>query len=69
MGIRVLIICPECGVEMEPIETTVEQLPLRDLRLCPKCYLVVWNSDDGLRFEQGIPVPRGSRPPSETLVN
>src|SRR5271168_1562760 len=30
--------CPKCGTEMEPIDIAVEDLPARQLRLCPACY-------------------------------
>ncbi len=64
-----LMNCPKCGVEMEPIETTVEQLPLRELLLCPSCYLVTWTSESGRKFQQGVPVPQCSRPPGELKRN
>ncbi len=61
--------CPKCGAEMESIETTAEQLPLKDLRVCPNCYLVMWNSDRGVQFQQGVPVPQGSRPRGDGRKN
>jgi hypothetical protein len=51
--------CPECGTEMEPIDIAVEDLPLRELRLCPDCYLVTWTDDTGFQVRQGVPVRKG----------
>jgi len=48
--------CPKCGIEMEPIDIEVEGLPLQQLRLCPLCYLVAWNDEDGLHVRQGVPM-------------
>jgi hypothetical protein len=53
--------CPKCGVEMEPIESNVEGLPLQQLQLCPGCYLVIWSDLDGLHVRQGVPMgPMGT---------
>lgn len=41
---------------MEPIESSVEGLPLEHLQLCPGCYLVVWRDQDGFQIRQGVPV-------------
>ena len=65
MSLVLELSCPKCGAEMEPIETTVEQLPLQDVRLCPNCYLVSWNGAGGVQFRQGVPVPNSSRARSE----
>jgi len=59
--------CPKCGVEMEPIESTVEGLPLQQLQLCPNCYLVMWSDQDGLHLRQGVPMKDGS-PRSEPAL-
>lgn len=55
--------CPKCATEMEPIDIAVEGLPLRQLRLCPKCYLVTWLDDTGYQVRQGVPMRKGQ--PSE----
>ena len=52
--------CPNCGTEMEPIETGAEGLPFEQLGLCPECYLVVWDDAAGAHFRQGVPVKVGS---------
>src|SRR5579863_6636103 len=46
--------CPQCGVEMEPIETGVEEPPLQQLQLCPGCYIVTWIDQRGLHVRQGV---------------
>ena len=51
--------CPKCGTEMEPIDIAVEDLPLRQLRLCPECYLVTWMDDGGFQTRQGVPMKKG----------
>ena len=48
--------CPKCGAETEPIDAEVEGFPLRQLQLCPQCYLVTWSDDNGFQCSQGIPV-------------
>jgi uncharacterized protein with PIN domain len=48
--------CPKCGAAMEPIESSVEGLPLQHLQLCPGCYLVVWRDLDGFQIRQGVPM-------------
>jgi len=50
--------CPKCGAEMEPIASTVKELPLRELRLCPECYLVTWIDASGFQVRQGVPVKK-----------
>jgi len=50
--------CPKCGTEMEPIDSAVEGLPLRQLRLCPQCYLVTWHDETGFQSRQGVPVKK-----------
>jgi hypothetical protein len=52
-------LCPNCGAEMEPIDIAVEGLALDRLRLCPGCYLVVWNDDRGTQTRQGVPLREG----------
>ena len=52
--------CPKCGAEMEPIDIAVEGLPLRDLRLCPNCYLVTWSDETGFQSRQGVPMKKDS---------
>jgi ribosomal protein S27AE len=51
--------CPKCGTDMEPIDIAVEGLPLRQLRLCPRCYLVTWMDDSGFQTRQGVPMKKG----------
>ncbi len=51
--------CPKCGAEMEPIAIEVEGLPLRELRLCPECYLVTWTDASGFQVRQGVPIKKG----------
>jgi hypothetical protein len=55
--------CPNCATEMEPIDIAVRDLPLRQLRLCPQCYLVTWMDDGGFQTRQGVPMKKGQ--PSE----
>jgi hypothetical protein len=43
---------------MEPIEVGAEGPPLRQLELCPHCYLVTWSDQDGLHVQQGVPVKK-----------
>jgi hypothetical protein len=57
--------CPKCGVEMEPIEVTVEELPIQQLQLCPKCYLVTWRDHEGLHSQQGFPLEKGAEAETE----
>jgi len=47
---------------MEPIEMGVEELPIRQIQLCPGCYLVTWSDRDGFHFRQGVPVKKGVDP-------
>ena len=51
--------CPKCGSEMEPIDIAVEDLLLRQLRLCPECYLVTWMDETGFQIRQGVPMKKG----------
>jgi hypothetical protein len=51
--------CPKCGSEMEPIDIAVEDLPVRQLRLCPECYLVTWMDETGFQVRQGVPMKKG----------
>jgi hypothetical protein len=44
---------------MEPIDIAVEDLPVRQLRLCPECYLVTWMDDSGFQIRQGVPMKKG----------
>lgn len=53
--------CPKCGTGMEPIDIEVEGLPLRQLRLCPQCYLVTWEDESGFQSRQGVPVKKTPR--------
>jgi hypothetical protein len=46
---------------MEPIDIAVEGLPLRQLRLCPQCYLVTWLDAGGFQTRQGVPMKKGQR--------
>ena len=48
--------CPKCGEETESIEVGIEGLAIQELQLCPNCYLVTWNDQDGPHVRQGIPV-------------
>ena len=52
--------CPNCGVLMEPIECA-EDVPLRELELCPGCYMVRWRDQDGLHTGQGVPMANTDR--------
>jgi hypothetical protein len=51
--------CPKCGTEMEPIDIGVDDLPVRQLRLCPGCYLVTWLDNAGFQTRQGVPMKKG----------
>jgi hypothetical protein len=57
--------CPHCGTEMEPIDNGAG---FDHLRLCPDCYLVAWNDQDGLQLRQGVPVKTGHEARAQ-LVN
>jgi hypothetical protein len=59
--------CPNCGAEMEPIDSGSEGLVLSELRLCPMCYLVAWTDENGLQMRQGVPVTPSSGPREETV--
>jgi hypothetical protein len=56
--------CPKCGVEMERIETRAGGPQVRELQLCPQCYLVTWRDQDGLHLRQGVAMNRGAQPPT-----
>lgn len=51
--------CPRCAAEMEPIASGAAEL-LREVRLCPSCYLVTWRDADGLHVRQGVPTKKGA---------
>lgn len=51
------IACPRCGTVMEEIENDFDELRLQHLCLCPSCYLVVWNDEEGVKSRQGTPLP------------
>jgi hypothetical protein len=53
---------------MEPIETADAQMPFQHVQLCPNCYLVEWNDENGPQFRQGIPV-RPNDPPRPRAIN
>jgi len=57
--------CPKCGTETEPIDVEVEGLPIQDLQLCPRCYLVIWHDGDGIHVRQGVPMKKNVDPNSE----
>jgi hypothetical protein len=44
---------------MEPIGSAVEGLALDRLRLCPHCYLVAWDDENGVQVRQGVPLRKG----------
>jgi uncharacterized protein with PIN domain len=50
--------CPKCGVEMEPIQSSIEELPVQELQLCPRCYLVIWRDAAGFQIRQGVPMKK-----------
>jgi hypothetical protein len=58
--------CPKCGFAMEPIDTGVDGPPVKQLQLCPACYLVTWSDQDGLHARQGVPVKKGVSPQGES---
>jgi hypothetical protein len=43
---------------MEPIESTIEELPVQELQLCPHCYLVIWRDAAGFQIRQGVPMKK-----------
>ena len=45
---------------MEPIETGTKGSQMRQMYLCPSCYLVMWSDNDGLHIRQGIPMNKGA---------
>ena len=59
--------CPKCGTRMESVEIEVEELPIRQLRLCPECYLVTWNDENGFQSRQGVPMKKGFSPDADPL--
>ena len=50
---------------MERIASAVKDLPLRELHLCPECYLVTWTDASGFQVRQGVPVKDGPRLPRD----
>lgn len=54
--------CPKCGAAMESIEMGVEGLPIQQIQLCPRCYLVTWSDRAGFHFRQGVPMKDGVDP-------
>jgi hypothetical protein len=48
---------------MEPIESGAEGPPLKELQLCPGCYLVMWRDEDGFQVRQGVPMKKGAEDP------
>jgi hypothetical protein len=46
---------------MELIDSGVEGLPLQDLQLCPRCYLVMWRDENGFQTRQGVPMNEGTK--------
>ena len=59
--------CPKCGTLMESVEIEVEELPIQKLRLCPGCYLVTWNDENGFQSRQGFPMKKGFSPDADPL--
>jgi len=59
--------CPKCGTLMEAVDIEVEELPIQQLRLCPGCYLVTWNDENGFQSRQGVPMKKGFGPDSDPL--
>ena len=49
-------LCPRCGIEMEPIETSDSMAACTGMDLCPGCYLVMWKDDAGIHVRQGVPM-------------
>jgi len=47
---------------MEPIESACDQLSVDELRLCPNCYLVVWDDHAHTETRQGVPVKTSFTP-------
>jgi hypothetical protein len=45
---------------MEPIESSIEELPVQELQLCPLCYLVIWRDAAGFQIRQGVPMKKGA---------
>jgi hypothetical protein len=58
-----ILCCPNCHSEMELIGCAVEGLALDRLRLCPNCYLVAWDDENGTQVRQGVPLRKGDVPP------
>jgi hypothetical protein len=54
---------------MEQIETDAEEQPFEDLQLCPSCYLVTWNDQQGPRSQQGIPMPKNPHNSPQKIEN
>ena len=60
--------CPRCGTEMELIDSTVRDVVMDDLRLCPQCYLVTWRDQTGVQTRQGVPLKEGASGLKVTLM-
>jgi hypothetical protein len=56
MDLTLELCCPRCGAEMEEIDAAAEQPAVQQLRLCPDCYIVTWNDENGIQIRQGVPV-------------
>ena len=54
---------------MEQIETDAQNQPFEDLRLCPSCYLVTWDDQQGPHSQQGVPMPRNLHSSSKKVEN
>ena len=59
--------CPKCGTLMETVEVEVEELPIQQLRLCPECYLVTWNDENGFQSRRVFPRKKCFRPDGDSL--
>jgi len=64
-----LLKCPQCGAEMERIETTAEGPQVRELQLCPKCYLVTWSDQEGMHVRQGVAMNGEGTPASSPWIS
>lgn len=51
--------CPKCGTETEEIAVGTGGPPIEHVQLCPNCYLVTWSDNNGLHFQQGVPIKKG----------
>jgi hypothetical protein len=57
--------CPKCGAEMEPIDNAPDGPVLEHLQLCPDCYLVLWDDEQGIQMRQGVPMKKDTSPTNE----